>query len=51
MIKLETFYSSYFLVKRGFEDDGLFNVLMFWYFKKIGNTDHIFAWKSKGFSD
>ena len=29
MIKLETFYSSYFLVKRGFEDDGLFNVLMF----------------------
>ena len=37
MIKLETFYSSYFLVKRGFEDDGLFNVLMFWLFNALAH--------------
>ena len=29
LIKLKTFDSSYFLGKRGFEDDGLFSVLIF----------------------
>ena len=29
LIELKTFDSSYFLGKRGFEDDGLFSVLMF----------------------
>ena len=24
---------------------------MYWYFKNIGNSDHIPAWKSKGLSD
>ena len=38
-----------------FEDDGTQSCLvfqpMFRYFKKIGNSDHISAWKSEGLSD
>ena len=55
IIKLQAFDSSYFCGKSYFEDDGTQNYLVFQtiykYFKKIGNTDHISAWKSKGLSD
>ena len=54
-MKLQAFNSSYFLGKSRFEDNGTQNCLLFQpiyrYFKKIGNKDHISAWKSKGFSD
>ena len=53
--KLEAFDSSYFRGKIHFEDDGSQNCLtfqpMYRNFKKIGNTGHISAWKSKGLSD
>ena len=50
--KFQAFFSSYF---RLFEDDGTQNYLVFQpiykYFKKIANSGHISAWKSKGLSD
>ena len=52
---LEAFDSSYFRGKSNFENDGTQNYLVFQpiqrYFKKIGNTGHISAWKSNGLSD
>ena len=52
---LPAFDSSYFQSKNHFEDYGTQNCLVFQslyrYFKKIGNTDYISSWKSKGFSD
>ena len=55
MIKLEAFDSSCFCGKSYFEDDGTQNYLVFQlmyrYFNKTGNTDHISEWKSKGLSD
>ena len=53
--KIQAFDSSYFRGKNHFEDDGTQNYLVFQpmykYFKKIGNTDHISSWESKGLSD
>ena len=53
--KLKTFYSSYFIGKSHFEEDGTQNYLVFQpiirYFKLIANTDYISSWKSKGLSD
>ena len=55
IIKLQAFDSSYFRGKSHFYDDGTQNYLRFQpiysYFKKIGNTDRISSWKSKGLSD
>ena len=52
--KLQAFDSSYFRGKNHFEDHSTQNYLVFGpmykYFKKIGDTDHVSAWKSKGFS-
>ena len=52
--KLKTFYSSYFIGKSHFEEDGTQNYLVFQpinkYFKVITNTDYISSWKSKGLS-
>ena len=49
------FYSSYFRAKSYFEDDGTQNYVVFQpmyrCFKKIGNIDHISAWKFKELSD
>ena len=54
-IMLKAFDSSYFRGKNHFEDDGTQNYLVFQpmyrYFKKIGNTNRISSWKSKGLSD
>ena len=51
---MQAFDSSY-RGKSHFEDDGTQNYLVFQpmykYFKKIGNTDYISLWKSKGLSD
>ena len=51
--KLKTFDSSYFIGKSHFEEDGTQNYLVFQplnrYFK-IGNSDCILSWKSKGLS-
>ena len=53
--KLKTFDSNYFRGKSHFEDDGTQNYSVFQpmyrYFKKIGNTEHISAWKSIGLFD
>ena len=53
--RLKTFDSSYFRGKSYFGDDGTQNYLVFQpmerYFKKIGNTESISSWESKGFSD
>ena len=53
--KLKTFYSSYFIGKSHFEEDGTQNYLVFQpiirYFKLTANTDYISSWKSKGLSD
>ena len=53
--KLKTFDSSYFRGKNHFEEDGTQNYSVFQpmykYLKKIGNTDNISSWKSKGFSN
>ena len=52
--KLETFDSSYFIVKSHFDEDGTQNYLVFQtidkYFKEITNTDYVPSWKSKGLS-
>ena len=49
--KLKTFYSSYFIGKSHFEEDGTQNYLVFQllnkYFKVIAN-DYVWSWKSKG---
>ena len=53
--KLKTFDSSFFKDKNYFEKDGSQNYLVFQtmsrYFKKIGNTESISSWQSKGLSD
>ena len=50
---LKTFDSSYFIGKNHFEEDGTQNYLVFQpinrYFK-IGNSDYVLSWKSKGLS-
>ena len=58
MKKLITFDSSYFRGKNHLEEDGAQNYLVFQpmyrYFKIIagvGNSSHIYYWKSKGLSD
>ena len=52
--KLKTFYSSYFIGKSHFEEDGTQNCLVFQlrnrYFKVIATTDYVSSWKSKGLS-
>ena len=54
-MKLQAFYSIYFYGKNHFEEDGTQNYLVFQliyrFFRRIGNTDHISARKSKGLSD
>ena len=51
--KLKTFDSSYFIGKSHFEEDGTQNYLVFQpinkYFR-IGNSDYVLSWKSKGLS-
>ena len=51
--KLKTFDLSYFIGKSHFEEDGTQNYLVFQpinrYFK-IGNSDYVLSWKSKGLS-
>ena len=51
--KIKTFDSGYFIGKSDFEEDGTQNYLVFLpmskYFK-IGNSDYILSWKSKGLS-
>ena len=53
--KLQAFDSSYFHGKSHFKYDGTQNYLVFQpmyrYFIKIGNTNHISSWISKGFYD
>ena len=53
MNKLKTFDSGYFIGKSHFEEDGTQNYLVFQpmskYFK-IGNSDYVLSWKSKGLS-
>ena len=53
MNKLKTFVSGYFIGKTHFEEDGTQNYLVFQpmskYFK-IGNSDYVLSWKSKGLS-
>ena len=53
--KLQAFDPTYFYGKSHFEDDTTQNYLVFQpmyrYFKKVGDTDHILAWKSKGLSE
>ena len=58
MKKLKTFYSSYFIGKSHFEEDGTQNYLVFQpmhrYFKQIagvGNGNYIYYWQFKGLSD
>ena len=53
---MQAFDSSYFRGRNHFvNDDGTQNDLIFQpiykYFKKIGNTERISSWKSKGLSD
>ena len=52
--KLKTFYSSYFIGKSHFEEDGTQNYLVFQplnkYFKVIANTDYVSSWKYKELS-
>ena len=51
--KLKTFYPGYFIRKSHFEGDSTQNYLVFQpmstYFK-IGNSDYVLSWKSKGLS-
>ena len=51
--KLKTFDSSYFIGKSNFEEHGTQSYLVFQpinrYFK-IGNSDYVLSWKSKGLS-
>ena len=53
--KLQAFDSSYFRGKSHFRNDDTQNYLVFQsmyrYFKRIGNTDYLSLWKSKGLSD
>ena len=53
-VKLQTFNSSYFCGKSHLEDHGARNYLVFQpiyrCFKKIGNSNHIWTWKSKELS-
>ena len=53
--KLLSFVSSYFKGKNHFEEDGAPNYLIFQhmnkYLKKIGNTESISSWESKGLSN
>ena len=53
--KLQKFDSSYFRGRNRFEEDGVQNYLVFQpmykYFKKIGATESISSWKSKGLSN
>ena len=53
--KLQKFDASYFTEINYFSDDGTQNYLVFQpvkkYFKKIGNTESISSWESKGLSD
>ena len=56
--KLKTFYSSYFISKSHFEEDGTQNYLvfrpMYRYFNwtaGVGNDNYIYYWLSKGLSD
>ena len=53
--KLQTFDGSYFKGKDHFEEYGTQNYLVFQpmhkYFKKIGNTESISLWESKGLFD
>ena len=54
--KLQTFDSSYFRGKSHFVDnDGTQDCFVFQpifrYFKRIGNTNYVSEWKSKGLSD
>ena len=56
IVKLQALDSSYFRSKSHFVDnDGTQNYFIFQamyrYLKKIGNTNHISEWKSKGLSD
>ena len=53
--KSQKVYSSYFIRKKNFEEDGKQNYLVFQptqrYFKRIagaGNDNYIYYWKSKG---
>ena len=51
--KSKTFDSSYFIGKSHFEDDGTQNYLVFqpvYRYFKIGNSDYVLPWKSKGLS-
>ena len=54
MNKLKTFYSSYFIGKSHFEEDGSQSYLVFQpinkYFKGVTNTDYFSSLKSKGLS-
>ena len=53
--KLQKSDSAYFRGKSHFEEDGTQNYLVFQpihrYLKRISNSDYIYSWKSKGFSD
>ena len=53
--KLQKFDGSYFRERNYFSDDGTQNYLVFQpvkkYFKKIGYTESISSWESKGLSD
>ena len=51
--KLKTFDSGYFIGKIHFTDDGTQNYLVFQpmnKYLKIGNSDYVLSWKSKGLS-
>ena len=51
--KLKTFDSSYFVGKSHFEEHGTQNYLVFQPMSKqfkIGNSDYVLSWKSKGLS-
>ena len=54
MNKLKIFYSSYFIGKSHFEEDGTQHYIVFQplnkYFKLITNTSSILPWQSKGLS-
>ena len=52
--KLQTFDSSYFKGKSHFEEDGVQNYLVFqpmYRYLRIGNSDYVLSWKSKGLSN
>ena len=52
--KLKTFDSGYFIRKSHFEEDGTQNYLVFqpmYRYFKIGNSDYVLSWKSKGLSN